>query len=110
MANYEALMSSKGQVTIPAKVREHLRLKEGDKLDFYIEPDRIGVRIIARNRSLKELKGLFKKVLPAGAPTPEPLDIDKAIGEHLAEKHARISREWNEWEEFQQWKSTRAAE
>lgn len=110
MTCYEAFMSSKGQVTIPAKVREHLKLKEGDKLDFYMDSSGIGVRIIARNRPLKELKGILKRNLPVDAPAPEPLDVDKAISEYLAEKHSRISREWNEWQEFQQWKKTQAAE
>jgi len=33
--------------------------------------------------------------------------MDEAIGEYLAEKHERISREWNERREFEEWKRTR---
>jgi antitoxin PrlF len=32
-------ITSKGQVTIPKKVRERLHLRTGDKLDFHIEDD-----------------------------------------------------------------------
>lgn len=37
-------VSSKGQVTIPAEIRKHLNIKEGDKLSFVIE-DEGGVRV-----------------------------------------------------------------
>ena len=32
-------MTSKGQITIPKKVREQLRLRTGDRVLFHIEPD-----------------------------------------------------------------------
>jgi len=104
MTHYEARMSSKGQVTIPSKVRESLELKEGDLVDFYID-DRRSVRIIARNKKLADLRGILGRYKDQ---IPTSLDeVDRAVGSYLGEKHDRISREWNEWQEFLDWKRTR---
>ena len=35
MALYESTITSKGQVTIPARLRAYWMLKEGDKIEFY---------------------------------------------------------------------------
>ena len=35
----KSTVTSKGQITIPKRVREVLRLEAGDKIDFRIEPD-----------------------------------------------------------------------
>ena len=109
MPHYEAKVSSKGQITVPSEVREFLSLKEGDRVDFYVDPRTCSVRILARNGKLSDLIGLLDRDrVPTQPMTQE--DMDQAIGEHLAEKHERISREWNEWREFQDWKRARAAE
>ena len=109
MPHYEAKMSSKGQITVPAEVREHFALKEGDRVDFYVDPRARSVRMLARNAKLAELRGIIG-VARGRKGKPAQADIDNAIGEHLKEKHERISREWNEWREFQEWKKSRAAE
>ena len=107
MPHYEARMSSKGQITVPAPLREFLKLKEGDRVDFYLDPLGGSVQIIARNKKLRDLVGVLHQ--PGAEPlTPEAMD--DGIGEYLSEKHERISREWNEWREFQAWKAARAAE
>jgi AbrB family looped-hinge helix DNA binding protein len=50
-------VSSKGQVTIPAEVRKHLGISEGDKLSFVIE-DEGGVRVEApRYHNIASLRG-----------------------------------------------------
>jgi AbrB family looped-hinge helix DNA binding protein len=38
MKRFAATITSKGQVTIPKAVREHLGLKQGDRISFVIEP------------------------------------------------------------------------
>lgn len=55
-----ATLTSKGQTTIPKRVREHLKLNPGDKLDFVIESDG---RVVVRpaNLDVRELKGLLKR-------------------------------------------------
>jgi AbrB family looped-hinge helix DNA binding protein len=75
-------ITSKGQVTIPKKVRERLRLRTGDKLDFQIEDDgSLRVHAIAkkvsevfghfarkgnRARSAREVKGLLREAFREG--------------------------------------------
>jgi AbrB family looped-hinge helix DNA binding protein len=55
-----ATLTSKGQVTIPKPVREFLRVKPGDRLDFVIGADgRVLVR--AGTASARELKGLLRR-------------------------------------------------
>lgn len=34
-----ATLTSKGQTTVPKKIREHLRLQVGDRIEFLIEED-----------------------------------------------------------------------
>ena len=55
-----ATLTSKGQITIPKQVREHLKLNPGDKLDFVIES---GGRVVIRPAKLdvRELKRLLKR-------------------------------------------------
>lgn len=53
-----ATVTSKGQVTIPADVREALNLQPQDKLNFTVLPD--GTVIVrARKRSIQELAGIL---------------------------------------------------
>jgi antitoxin PrlF len=35
----EAAITSRGQATIPKAIREHLRLKPGDRVKFFVHPD-----------------------------------------------------------------------
>jgi AbrB family looped-hinge helix DNA binding protein len=105
MAHYQAKMSSKGQLTVPSAVREHFNLKSGDVIDFYVDDADRSVRMLARNKSIFD--GLEELKLPRGAPPVTLAEMDEAIGEYLAEKHERISREWQERHEFEEWKRAR---
>ena len=55
-----ATLTSKGQVTIPAKVRASMGLDTGDRIEF-IEMDDGTFTIIAATHSVKELKGMIRK-------------------------------------------------
>lgn len=55
-----ATLTSKGQVTIPAKVRVSMGLDTGDRIEF-IEMDDGTFTIMAATRSVKELKGMIRK-------------------------------------------------
>ena len=35
----ESAITVKGQATIPKKIREHLKLKPGDRVKFFLHPD-----------------------------------------------------------------------
>jgi AbrB family looped-hinge helix DNA binding protein len=55
-----ATISSKGQITIPANVRQSLNVDAGDRVEFVqVEPGQY--LFVAANRSVTELKGMFGK-------------------------------------------------
>jgi len=54
-----ATVTSKGQVTIPVRVREALGLDAGDRVEF-VEIDPGKFAIVAATRSVRELKGMFQ--------------------------------------------------
>ena len=35
--HFVATISSKGQITLPARLRDKLKLEEGDKVEFYVD-------------------------------------------------------------------------
>lgn len=55
-----ATVTSKGQVTIPRKVREALRLRPGDRIDFVLGEDG-EVRVRAGEVDVSELRGLLRR-------------------------------------------------
>lgn len=55
-----ATISTKGQITIPAEVRQALQVDVGDRVEFVeVEPGRF--EFFAATRSVTELKGMFGK-------------------------------------------------
>jgi len=53
-------LTSKGQITIPAGIRESIGLQEGDKLDFHIDgKGQLKVEVVGG--TLADLKGLLPK-------------------------------------------------
>jgi len=46
-------VTSKGQTTIPQKIRRALRIKPGDKLEYAVEGDRATIRVDPGIRALK---------------------------------------------------------
>jgi AbrB family looped-hinge helix DNA binding protein len=66
-----ATLTSKGQITIPAAVRESLRVGTGDRVEFIeIGPGRY--EVIAATRPVTALKGMFGK--PAKSATIEEMN------------------------------------
>jgi AbrB family looped-hinge helix DNA binding protein len=79
-----ATLTSKGQTTIPKRIRDHLGLKPGDRLRFAIEE---GGRVVLELATvpLEQLRGIFPR--PERAATLE--EIDEAIREHALERLRR---------------------
>jgi antitoxin PrlF len=74
-----ATLTSKGQITIPADVRNALKVDAGDRVEFVqIAPDRF--EFVAANRSITELKGMFGK----SGKTVSIDDMNKAIAKRGA--------------------------
>jgi antitoxin PrlF len=56
-----ATVTSKGQVTLPQKVREALRIRPGDRIDFVFGEDG-EVRLRAGEVDVSELRGLLRRL------------------------------------------------
>ncbi len=54
----EAVLTSKGQATIPKAIREHLRLRPGDRVKFFVHPD--GSVVILPKAPVSTLRGIVK--------------------------------------------------
>jgi AbrB family looped-hinge helix DNA binding protein len=54
----ESAITVKGQATIPKAIREHLHLKPGDRVKFFIHPD--GSVVLLPKLPAAALKGIVK--------------------------------------------------
>lgn len=54
-----ATVTSKGQITIPSRVRSALGLDAGDRVEF-VEVEKGQFAMVAATRSVRELKGMFQ--------------------------------------------------
>jgi antitoxin PrlF len=54
----ESAITVKGQATIPKAIREHLRLKPGDRVKFFLHPD--GSVVLLPKRPASALRGVVK--------------------------------------------------
>jgi AbrB family looped-hinge helix DNA binding protein len=52
----EAAITAKGQATIPKAIREHLGLKPGDRVKFFLHPD--GSVVLLPKRPAAALRGI----------------------------------------------------
>lgn len=59
MPTFEAKITSKGQITLPSKMREAMRVDAGDKVVFTQTPDG-SFRVSAANLTMAALKGVVK--------------------------------------------------
>jgi len=50
---FHSTVTSKGQTTIPGKIRKALRIKPGDRLEYAVEGDHVTIRVHPGARSLK---------------------------------------------------------
>jgi antitoxin PrlF len=53
-------LTSKGQITIPSAMREQLRLKTGDRIEFRIEPDGT-INMVPLARRVTDVIGMLSK-------------------------------------------------
>jgi AbrB family looped-hinge helix DNA binding protein len=59
MATHIATLTSKGQITLPSRMRKELGLKAGDKIAF-VEDGSGGYRVGADRPSIADLRGIAK--------------------------------------------------
>lgn len=72
-----AVVTSKGQITIPKPVRDGLGVETGDRVEF-VELERGVYSVVAATRDVRALKGMIPR--PAEPVSVE--DMNKAIRRH----------------------------
>lgn len=91
--HYDATLTSKGQVTIPAALRTGLALEPGDQLTF--SPGKDGEIIIKKKKTLN-----FEEFLAALPKPPDSTirlsveEMNDAIAQAVVEDHERIRRDY----------------
>jgi antitoxin PrlF len=83
----ESAITVKGQATIPKAVREHLGLKPGDRLKFFVHPD--GTVVLLPKLPVTALRGMFK----SGRKKPVTVDdMSRAAADGAAGARRRRTR------------------
>ena len=59
----ESAVTVKGQATIPKAIRQHLRLRPGDRVKFFVHPD--GTVVLLPKQPASALRGFLKRKPPA---------------------------------------------
>ena len=80
-----ATITSKGQVTIPKKIRDQLQLRVGDTIDFEIDSHNT-IRIIAKKRPHKDVAGILYR---EGQNSLSIEEMNEGIVEYLKEKYKK---------------------
>lgn len=57
-AQMESAITVKGQATIPKAIRDHLKLKPGDRVKFFVHPD--GTVVLLPRLPVSALRGMVK--------------------------------------------------
>lgn len=83
-----ATITSKGQITLPKEVRDHLHVAEGDRVEFVIQPEG-SVEVHPLKGSVQKLFGMLHR---PGMRATTLEEIDQALVEALGEDDARIRR------------------
>jgi len=64
----ESAITAKGQATIPKAIREHLGLKPGDRIKFFVHPN--GSVVLLPRLPVKALRGIVR-------PREQPVTIEE---------------------------------
>ena len=79
-------ISSKGQTTIPVEIQRFLKVKPGDKIQYFVEPDG-RVSLLPKTLSVKDLE----RVLPKPSKTVSIEDMDAAVRQRAAKEFSESS-------------------
>jgi len=83
----ESAITVKGQATIPKAIREHLRLKPGDRVKFFVHPD--GSVVLLPKLSASALKRIIKSRRHRPVSTAE---MNEAVAEGAVGAKGRTRR------------------
>lgn len=76
----QATITAKGQVTVPKVIRDKLRLKPGDRIDFLLDASG-ELRVAPVTASVKQLKGMVPR-------PPKPVTLEQ-MDEAIARTYGR---------------------
>lgn len=85
-----ATITSKGQITLPREVREHLHVREGDRVEFEIQRDG-DVKVRPVTGSVAELFGMLRR---PGTPPKSLEEIEEGIAALARDEDERVR--WGE--------------
>ena len=77
----KSTITSKGQITLPKQIREHLHVVPGDRIDFVVKDSGQVVVRPARSR-LKQLQGMLR------SPKRKPVSVEQ-MEAAIAREHSR---------------------
>ena len=79
----ESALTVKGQMTVPKAIREHLGVKPGDRVKFFVHPD--GTVVLLPKRPARALRGMLK------SRRSQPVSIEE-MNEAIAEGASGLKR------------------
>jgi antitoxin PrlF len=79
----ESALTAKGQTTIPKAIRDHLDLRAGDRVKFFVHPD--GSVVILPKRPVSVLRGMVK-------PLDRPVSVEEMTEAAAAEASGIAAR------------------
>jgi len=56
----QAIITRRGQITLPKALRDRLHLSPGDRVEFVLDDNNV-IRLIPRTTSISQLKGMLPK-------------------------------------------------
>lgn len=84
----QSKLTSQGQVSVPAAIRQALALTPGSTLVWMHEGGRVTVQRAARHSTADVHTALFDDVAAEAAPKT-PAQLKQGIREHIKSRHAR---------------------
>ncbi len=81
----ESAITVKGQITIPKAIREHLHVKPGDRVKFFVHAD--GTVVLLPKLPASALRGMLKARRHASLE-----EMDEAIATGVSERYRRATR------------------
>jgi AbrB family looped-hinge helix DNA binding protein len=79
---FKATLTSKGQLTLPKAIRDHLRLHEGDHVLLDLQGDRVEMRVSAK----LSIDQIFNSLPVNDQPALEEHQISELYGQHRLER------------------------
>lgn len=81
----QSKVTAQGQISVPAEIRRQLGIVPGSVLEWEVKDN----TVVVRRKGKYTFEDMHRILFPT-PPTPRTLkELKDAIGDHLAEKHAR---------------------